>query len=208
MGKRLALMVSAVLGVLLAGTMGAWACTNLATLNLSDSSVAPGATVDVTGSSFSEVGDEVQPVELRWNATDGALLAEVEPDSNGAFSTTVTVPDDAEAGHYVLVANQMAAEPGHGLEGSEESFSPVFGTPARASVVVGSPATADAIESDAAPASAAADGGSGGLLALSGMLAVVALGLFGAAMALFTRELRNRKRGAPATSPAGGPDQG
>lgn len=206
MGKRVVLTATGALALLLLGAMGAWACTNLATLNLSSSQVPAGASVDVTGSSFSEVGEAVQPVEIRWNATDGPLLAEVEPDSDGTFSTTVEVPEDAEAGHYVLVANQLAAEPGHGLEGNEESFSPVFGTPARASVRVGSPSAAEAIESDAAPAGVTADGGAGGLMALSATLALLAVGLFGAALALFTRELRNRKRSAPVTSPAGGPD--
>lgn len=206
MGKRMLLTATGALALLLLGAMGAWACTNLATLNLGNSQVPAGASVDVTGSSFSEVGDEVQPVEIRWNATDGPLLAEVEPDSDGTFSTTVEVPEDAEAGHYVLVANQLAAEPGHGLEADEESFSPVFGTPARASVMVGSPTAAEAIEPDAAPAGVSADGGAGGLMALSATLALVALGLFGAALALFTRELRHRKRSSPVTSPVGGPD--
>lgn len=206
MGKRVLSTATGVLALLLLGAMGAWACTNLATLNLGSSQVPAGSSIDVTGSSFSEVGDEIRPVELRWNATDGPLLAEVEPDSDGTFSTTVEVPEDAEAGHYVLVANQLAAEPGHGLEADEEAFSPVFGTPARASVMVGSPAAAEAIEADVAPAGVSADGGTGGLMALSATLALLAVGLFGAALALFTRELRSRKRAAPVSSPVGRSD--
>jgi hypothetical protein len=199
MTRRVLLAATGAMGLVLAAAMGAMACTNLATLNLGTSYAQPGSTVEVTGSSFAEVGDGTQAVELRWNATEGTLLAEVEPDSAGTLSTEITVPEDAEPGHYVVVATQLAAEPGHGLESGEQTFSPVFGTPARASLVVGDPAPPQAIEPGAEPGATPADTGSG-LLALSALLIVAALGLFGAGLALFTRELQHRRRSSAVPS--------
>lgn len=207
MTRRMAAAMTGAAALLLAGAMGAFACTNLATLNLGSNYAAAGATIDVTGSSFSEVGDGTQPVEVRWNATDGPLLGEVEPDSSGAFATEVTVPEDAEAGHYVLIATQAAAEPGHGLEAGEEQLAPVFGTPARASLVVGDPSAPQAIDPGGQPTGAPSGDSSIGLTALSGLLALLAVGLFGAGVALFTRELRHRRR-SKVTSPVGGSRQG
>src|SRR5215210_4481478 len=54
----------------------AFACTNLATLNLSSTAGKAGDSVTVTGSSF-RVGTgstATDPVLLRWNGTEGAQL--------------------------------------------------------------------------------------------------------------------------------------
>lgn len=203
MTRRMAVATTGAAALLLASAIGAFACTNLATLNLDTSYATAGSTIDLTGSSFSPVGDGTQPVEVRWNATDGPLLAEVEPDSSGGFATQVTLPEDVEAGHYVLIARQLAAEPGHGLESGEQQFAPVFGTPARASLVIGEPSAPEAIDPGAEPAVGPAADGTLGLTALSGLLAVLALGLFGVGVALFTRELQHRRR-SRAASPIGG----
>lgn len=203
MGRRLMVTGAAVVALVLLGAMGAFACTNLATLNLGASNVPSGSSVDVTGSSFAEVGEGVQPVQIRWNATDGPVLAEAEPGTAGEFVTEIEVPEDAQPGHYTLVATQLAGEPGHGLDTGEADAAPVFGTPARASLAVGSPGSPTAIDPVGAPAAMPPDSGTG-LFALSALLALVALGLFGTATAVFTRELRSRRRSAPATSPAGG----
>lgn len=184
--------------LLLAGAMGAFACTNLATLNLDTNYAAAGETIDVTGSSFSEVGDGTQPVEVRWNATDGPLLGEAEPDSSGAFATEVTVPEDAEAGRYVLIATQAAAEPGHGLEAGEEQLAPVFGTPARASLVLGDPSAPQAIDPGGQPTGAPSGDSTIGLTALSGLLAVLGAGVTLLAAVVVMRRSRGRAE-QPAT---------
>lgn len=202
MGRRVILTMTSAVALLLVGAMGAFACTNLATLNLSTSQASAGSTVDVTGSSFSEVADDVQPVQIRWNATDGPVLAEAEPDATGTFATEITVPSDAQAGQHVLVATQMSGEPGHGLEAGEADLAPIFGTPARASLTVGSPGETAAIDSGA-PTGVTGDTGSG-LVALSALLALAALGLFAGSVAVFTREVRDRRR-QPETSPVSSP---
>lgn len=201
MTKRTVLLASMSFLLLVAGAVGAWACTNLATINLSETHVAPGARVDVTGSSFRAIDEGVQPVQIRWGAADGQLLAEAEPGPSGTVSATITVPADAQPGQYVLVASQLAAEPGHGLEAEEETFSPIFGTPARAALVVGTSGAPEPVGPAGAPAGIASDGGSTALLAISGLLALLAVGLFGGALGLFVRELRGRRAGQPATSP-------
>lgn len=198
--RRVTVTVTTAVALMLIGAMSAMACTNLATLNLGTTYAASGQTVDVTGSSFSPVGEGTQPVELRWNALDGPLLAEVEPDGNGSFTAEITVPEDAEAGHYVVVGRQLATEPGHGLEAGEETFAPVFGTPARASLVIGDPAAPQAIDAGAEPTGAPTTDSSS-LLIASALLGVLAIGLLGVGLALFTRELQHRRRSTPATSP-------
>ena len=57
----------------------AFACTNLATLNLSSTAGKGGDVITVTGSSF-QVGrgdTPTLPVKFHWNSVDGPVLAEV-----------------------------------------------------------------------------------------------------------------------------------
>src|SRR5260370_6913401 len=82
----------------------AWACTNLATLNLSNAAGQPGQSITVTGSSFKAVASGPgAPVVLHWNAVAGPVLATVAPDATGNISAQVVIPQ-AEPGYYVLVA--------------------------------------------------------------------------------------------------------
>src|SRR3954447_26881305 len=85
----------------------AFACTNLATLNLSSTAGKAGDTVTVTGTSFAVArdGGPNLPVVLHWNGVDGAVLGQAVPDSAGNISATFTVPDGLP-GYYVLVATQ------------------------------------------------------------------------------------------------------
>ncbi|MDP8929339.1 MAG: hypothetical protein M3O70_12405 [Actinomycetota bacterium] len=174
---------------LLLGAMTAWACTNLATLNLSQSAVQAGNTIEVTGSSFKAPAEGVQPVQLHWNSAAGPILAEAVPDAAGSILTQVTIPADAQPGHYVLVATQMAVDPGHGLPSGE----PVFGTPARAAVMVGSPAPVEGEAAGAPTVSTTPEPGSGAMVAVTALLALLGLGLFGGGLALFVREVRSRR---------------
>src|SRR5215470_4606650 len=65
---------SAAAATVIAGA-AAFACTNLATLNLSSAAGKAGDTVTVTGSSFNVNSSNVAasfPVVLKWNGVDGA----------------------------------------------------------------------------------------------------------------------------------------
>src|SRR5436853_6664930 len=115
---------SAAAATVIAGA-AAFACTNLATLNLSSAAGKAGDTVTVTGSSFNVNAKDVAasfPVVLHWNGVDGATLAQGQPDKAGNISATFTVPD-GQPGYYVLVATQR----------NPATNADVYGTPARAS---------------------------------------------------------------------------
>ncbi|MGH9279929.1 MAG: hypothetical protein ACRD12_17750, partial [Acidimicrobiales bacterium] len=105
--------------VVVTGAM-AYACTNLATLNLSSATGKPGDSIIVTGSSFRMPANVTTGVQIRWNGVDGPVLAEATPDKAGTFSTTMTVPE-AQPDVYVIVATLRDAR------GADTS-----GTPARA----------------------------------------------------------------------------
>jgi hypothetical protein len=169
-------------GLLLAAASAAWACTNLATLNLSNAAGASGQSITVTGSSFHVAASGPQvPVVLHWNGATGPVLATVSPDATGNISAQVTIPQ-AQPGYYVLVASQQA-------NGVDE-----YGTPARAAFEILAPGQ------HAAVAPAAVQGGtvasspsSSGVLALTIALGVLGLALFGAGVGTFARQARRRE---------------
>lgn len=199
MAKRLTLVLILGAAFSLLVAAGAWACTNLASLNIARATVLPGETVTITGSSFKALEEGVTPVAIRWNALDGEILAEVEPDSSGAISASVAVPSDVPVGQYVLVATQMSGEPGHGLEAGAEDLAPIFGTPARAPLMVGDTVEAAPAEPSAQPVAATpAAPSSGSLLLVSGLLALSALGLFAGAAIMLGRDAGKRRVGTPA----------
>lgn len=169
--------------------VGAWACTNLATLNLSQSAVTPGQTIDVTGSSFRTVDRGGQAVQFHWSGPEGQLLAEATPDASGQVQASVTIPADAQPGFYAMVASQNVADQDGHVDAA--GLSPAFGTPARATVQVGNPTPTAALTTPATTAGAG-ESGSGAILALTVLLAVSGIGLFGAGFGLFLREVRRR----------------
>jgi hypothetical protein len=188
--KRASLVVAlgASAGVVLGAA--AFACTNLATLNLSSTAGKAGDVVTVTGSSFSAARADAPaiPVQLRWNGVDGKVLAEATPDKAGNISATFTVPEGAP-GYYVLVATQKDAK---GVD--------AYGTPARASYqilgpngqsVVTPPASGIAASVPSAPSSA-------GIIALTVALGVLGLALFGAGLVAFLRQVKASGAAAPA----------
>jgi len=74
----------------------AFACTNLATLNLSSTAGKAGDQLTVTGSSFRVDAKDLAasfPVVLRWNGVEGTELARVQPDKAGNISATFAIPD-------------------------------------------------------------------------------------------------------------------
>lgn len=188
--KKLSLTFVGAVAFAMLTAVSAWACTNLATLNLSESAVTPGQSIQVTGSSFRTAERGGQDVVFRWNTLDGEVLAQAAPDATGQVVASVTVPADAEPGYYAMIATQdAAAQDG---EIAADGLSPAFGTPARASVQVGEPAVSQATPTPSAPV-AASDGGSPTLVVLTGLLAVSGLALFAAGFSLFVREVRGRK---------------
>jgi len=171
---------------------GAFACTNISTLNISDSSGRPGSTVKITGTSFgnsSPAGRRTTtplPVRIRWNGAEGPTLAEMLPDSAGNISASVTIPPQAAPGHYVIFAVQQDADGYH-----------MYGTPARIAYEVltpdGRPAPPPAV------ASAEPSGPRAGASGLP--LALVVLGVLGGALfvAGFVASVRLLSPGAGVT---------
>ncbi len=188
--SRITVMLFTALATLLVGAMAAWACTNLATLNLSQSAVQPGANIGVTGSSFATAAKGGQEVLISWDAVNGPVLAKAMPDPTGNIATSIAIPADAQPGYHVLIATQNSVDQKKG------TISAAYGTPARAAVLIGAAAPADAAQPAAAPAAVAADASSTGMLILTVLLALMGIGLFGAGLGLFVRE--TRRRGVPA----------
>ena len=154
----------------------AFACTNLAELNLSSSSGQAGSQVAVTGSAFAKAPKNT-PVELHWNGLNGPVLATVTPDAAGALSNvSITIPADAVPGSYVVVATQTEVATG---------LNP-WGIPTRAGfTVTGAGSTAAVPASSASAGLSNSSGVSGGFIALSVALGFGGLVLFGLGAATF-----------------------
>jgi hypothetical protein len=177
--------VSVVFGAAAAATViagaAAFACTNLATLNLSSAAGKAGDTVTVTGSSFRVATGNAapMPVVLHWNGVDGAALAEVIPDRAGNISATFTVPE-GQPGYYVIVATQKMP-----------TGADAYGTPARASYQILGPNGQSVVQPVATPAgTVATSGSSSGIIALTVGLGALGLALFGAGFIAFVRQAR------------------
>jgi hypothetical protein len=178
--------VSVVFGAAAAATIvagaAAFACTNLATLNLSSSAGKAGDTVTVTGSSFRVNAKDVaasDPVVLHWNGVDGATLAQVTPDKAGNVSATFSVPE-GQPGYYVIVATQKDAK---GVD--------AYGTPARASYQILGPNGQSVVQPVGSSAgTVGTETSSSGIIALTVGLGVLGLALFGAGFTAFVRQAR------------------
>ena len=163
----------------------AFACTNLATLNLSSTAGKAGDQVTVTGSSFRVNAQNLSAsdaVVLRWNGTEGTELARVMPDKAGNISATFAIPE-GQPGYYVIVATQKNAQ---GVD--------AYGTPARASFQIlganGQSVVTPAVSS--AGSTVASSPSSSGIIALTVGLGALGLALFGAGFVAFVRQARRR----------------
>ena len=173
----------------------AYACTNLASLNLSSATGRPGDPITLTGSSFNTIcvcGPQVPPtpVKIRWNGIKGEVMAEMMPDKAGTISASFTVPD-ARPGYYVIVATQY----------DETYHIDAAGTPARATFevltatgqsVVGSGEVATASPSTDETTSTA-------LIALTVALGALGLGLFAGGSMALVRQIATRRTPVTAT---------
>ena len=163
----------------------AFACTNLATLNLSSTAGKAGDQVTVTGSSFRVNSANLaasDAVVLRWNGTEGTELARVQPDKAGNISASFAIPE-GQPGYYVIVATQKDAK---GVD--------AYGTPARASFQIlganGQSVVTPAVSS--AGSTVASSPSSSGIIALTVGLGALGLALFGAGFVAFVRQARRR----------------
>ena len=192
MSMRKKIALAGVVGAAVSVVVGAaaFACTNLATLNLSSTAGKAGDTITVTGSSFAVGRGDAPtiPVQLRWNGVDGMVLAETVPDRAGNISATFAVPEGAP-GYYVLVATQKDAR---GVD--------TYGTPARASYQILGPNGQSVVTppASAAAASVPSEPSSSGIIALTVGLGVLGLALFGAGFVAFVRQARAVKTAATA----------
>ncbi len=194
MGRRTktvtAFFATSALGVVVAAA--AYACTNLATLNLSNPSGPAGTAVTVTGSSFAvaKAGETPTEVVLHWNGVGGPEVARAVPDSAGNISASFAIPQGSP-GYYVIVARQVDAK---GVD--------KYGTPARASFQILGPGGQSAAQQPAGQTQAAlaSEPSSSGMIALTVGLGVLGLVLFGAGFTAFVRQARSRE--VPATAPA------
>ena len=185
----------------------AFACTNLATVNLSSSMGKPGQAITLSGTGFMANAAEMPmdgmdmdmsagpmadmsvrlPVVIRWNGPDGSVLSTAVPDRSGTISVLFTIPE-TQPGHYAVVAVQKNAQ---GYD--------VYGTPARAPLQVLGPG--GRVGDGAVGAGSLGAGGqsySTGIVALTAGLGVLGVGLLAAGGVAATRTVKAR-RGVPAT---------
>lgn len=106
--RQFSLVSLAAAAVLVFTTGLAWACTTLtgAYLDEAQPSRAPaGSSVSVSGGNW----NENESLDLNWHNASNEFVAELgqaQVDSNGYFSTTVTVPASANPGNYYIAAVQ------------------------------------------------------------------------------------------------------
>lgn len=140
--RRWAVLVA--IGAFIVGLgAAAFACANLATLNLSIGSGWPGTTITFTGAGFAvpraSTGLTPTPVAVHWEWEDGPVIADVVPDRYGSISAQFVVPE-ARPGTYIIVATQKTPRR---APGAPEDQAPAYfaepGTPARASFEVLAP---------------------------------------------------------------------
>ena len=191
--KAVGLFGMAASAVLVLG-MAAYACTNLATLNLSNNVGRPGDHITLTGSSFITVcvcGPQMPPtpVKIRWGGVHGRVMAEVSPERGGGLAAAFTVPD-VTPGYYVIAATQYDETFNIHNAGTPALTSFEVLTPTGQSVVAPSEYAATGPQSDETTSSA--------FLALTVGLGVLGLALFVGGSAVVIRQVTTRKSRIPA----------
>src|SRR3954447_26618335 len=106
--RRMIVLGSTGLAGAVLAVSGAFACDGAATLRLTPATGAAGSQVTVTGTAF-WVATPAVGVVLRWNGTEGPVLATAVPDRAGTINATFTVPD-GPPGYYVVLAVQRDAK--------------------------------------------------------------------------------------------------
>jgi len=169
----------------------AFACGSLATLKLNRATASPGAKVGAVGGNYN-TSPQASPVRLRFNGRNGPVLWEGRPTRTGRITASFTFPK-VRAGAYVILATQT------GPDGR-----PAAGTPGRAPLrgrVARRTASSEVVAwpggREGAPP--AVGGSPAGTPVLAG-LAVLALGVLGAAAVLLPPTRRRVLRAARTAS--------
>jgi hypothetical protein len=85
----------------------AWACVSGPSVTLNPANAKPGDTVTASMRDFRKA----DPIQARWNALNGPVLATFEHNGSGTpFTGQFTVPGDAKPGNYVLILTQTASD--------------------------------------------------------------------------------------------------
>ncbi len=100
--RRFAAGTFAGIAVLAVTASAAWACVSGPVVNLSTIQAKPGEQVTLTGTGFRQA----DPVQIRFNALDGPILAELPQPTNQTVNATFTVPPNTAPGNYVIVVTQ------------------------------------------------------------------------------------------------------
>ena len=168
----------------------AWACVSGPVVNLSTMSAKPGEQVTLTGTGFRQA----DPVQVRWNALDGPIVAELaKPDSSQTITATFAVPPGTVPGSYVVIVSQT--------KDGKPSLSPIRAVlnvvgPSGQAPVLGADTTSGA--GDRLPALVQSDNDvSNGTLALVA-LGVAGIGMFAAGVAALASSRRGGVTAAPA----------
>ena len=74
-------------------------------LNINPTSGKPGSGATLGGSGWTPAPNG-QPYEIHWDSQDGIFLGNFEPNPNGAFNVSITIPAGATAGQHLIWACQ------------------------------------------------------------------------------------------------------
>lgn len=187
--RRIAAGAFASIAVLGIAASAAWACVSGPVVNLSTVTAKPGEEVTLTGTGFRQA----DPVQVRWNALDGPVVAELAKPDNQTITATFAVPQGSTPGSYVVIVSQS--------RGGKTTLSPVRAVlnvvgPSGQTPVLGADTTSDA--SDRIPALIQSDND-----VSNGTLALVALGVAGIGMfAAGAAALASSRRGGVTAAPA------
>lgn len=130
----------------LAVAAAAWACGNLATLNVSPKVGGAGTTVTASGTNY-RTTTGISNIEIHLDTRDGPVLKSIPPAES--FTTDVTIPAGTSAGYHLLVATQYTA-----------TGVPVSGTPGRTTFRVAGASGTSAVPAASPWSSAKPPGGS------------------------------------------------
>lgn len=167
----------------------AWACVSGPVVNLSTVQAKPGEQVTLTGTGFRQPDS----VQVRWNALDGPVVAELAKPENQTITATFAIPPGTTPGSYVVVVSQT--------KNGKMSLSPIRAVlnvvgPSGQTPVLGADTTSDTSERIPALVRSNND-------VSTGTLALVALGVAGVGMfAAGVAALASSRRGGATAAPA------
>ena len=187
--RRLAAGALAGTAMLVMVASAAWACVSGPVVNLSTVTAKPGDEVTLTGTGFRQA----HPVQVRWNALDGPIVAELAKPESQTITANFTVPPGTAPGNYVVIVSQT--------NDGKTTLSPIRAVlnvvgPSGQTPVLGADPTSAA--GDRIPALVQSDNS-----VSTGTLALVALGVAGIGMfAAGVAALASSRRGGVTAAPA------